>query len=74
MTWYRNNVVHTLALPSLIACLMVKRRRSISAAGVQSMVTLIYPYLAAELSYDDHDSDISDCLALMVKTGIALRA
>ena len=65
MTWYRNNVAHVLALPSLIACLMVKRRRSISAERLQGMIRLIYPYLAIELSCDSDLSQISDALAIM---------
>lgn len=50
MTWYRNNVAHTLALPSLIACLLVKRRRALSEANLQRMLGIIYPLLAQELS------------------------
>lgn len=49
MTWYRNNVAHVLALPSLIACLLEKRRRPLSPEAVQRMVGLVYPYLAREL-------------------------
>lgn len=50
MTWYRNNVAHTLALPSLIACLLVKRRRALSEANLKRMLSIIYPLLAQELS------------------------
>ncbi len=65
MTWYRNNVAHALALPSLIACLMVKRRRSISAERLHGMISLIYPYLALELSCTSELDKISDALAIM---------
>lgn len=67
MTWYRNNVVHTLALPSLIACLLVKRRRGISARQIASMVELIYPYLANELSADTQEQTVDACLDIMTK-------
>ncbi len=33
MTWYRNNASHAFALPSLIACLLVNRRRRIVASA-----------------------------------------
>jgi len=50
LTWYRNNVAHTLVLPSLIACLLVNRRRALLQSSLASMVETIYPYLALELS------------------------
>jgi len=49
MTWYRNNVIHTLALPSLIACLLINRRRPVGRKAIIRMVETVYPYLAAEL-------------------------
>jgi len=57
MTWYRNNVLHTLALPSLIACLVVHRRRPLNAAALHKMVAIVFPYLAVELhqAYDRRD-------------------
>ncbi len=67
MTWYRNNVVHTLALPSLIACLLVKRSRGLSARQIESMVGLIYPYLANELSADPQEQTVDACLDIMTE-------
>ena len=49
MTWYRNNSLHAFALPSLIACLLVNRRRRIQRAQLLEMVALVYPYLQNEL-------------------------
>jgi len=74
MTWYRNNVVHAFALPSLVACLMVKRRRSISSERLHSMVSLIFPYLAAELSWQEDESDFQDCLNIMVSLGLLVKS
>ena len=51
MTWYRNNCLHTLAIPSLIACLVVNRRRKVKLTSITTMVATIYPYLAAELQF-----------------------
>ena len=50
MTWYRNNVVHTLAYPSLIACLLIRRRRAISTSQLKGLVDRVFPYIADELS------------------------
>ncbi len=51
MTWYRNNCLHTLAIPSLIACLVVNRRRKVKLKSIQTMVAVVYPYLARELQF-----------------------
>lgn len=49
MTWYRNNVTHTLALPALIACLLVRRRRPLRQDRLLQMLATLYPFLASEL-------------------------
>ncbi len=49
MTWYRNNVAHVLALPSLISCLLVSRRRPFHRSSLKRMIAVVYPYLANEL-------------------------
>ncbi len=74
MTWYRNNVVHTLALPSLIACLLVKRRRGVSASQIKSMVELIFPYLANELSTQAEIQKVQSCLDAMSELGLLERS
>ncbi|MFP6815212.1 MAG: glycerol-3-phosphate 1-O-acyltransferase PlsB [Pseudomonadales bacterium] len=50
MTWYRNNVTHTMALPSLIACMTINRRRPLNKTALLRMVDTVFPYLAAELN------------------------
>ena len=49
MTWYRNNVLHVLALPSLIACLVIERKRRLERDTLTRMIATVYPPLAAEL-------------------------
>ncbi len=73
MTWYRNNVVHVLALPSLVACMLVKRRRSISASRLREMVSTVYPYLAQELSCNPSLDGFDACLEAMVEAGLLVR-
>ncbi len=48
MTYYRNNIIHLLALPSLIAQIMVCHRR-LTLSNLQQQVALIYPFLQTEL-------------------------
>ncbi len=58
MTWYRNNACHAFALPSLIACLLVNRRRRIRLKQLMQMVTAVYPYLQSELYLDSQDLEV----------------
>lgn len=48
LTYYRNNVLHIIALPSLIACLLLNNRRCTQADILESCQAL-YPFLKAEL-------------------------
>ncbi|ELY6211125.1 glycerol-3-phosphate 1-O-acyltransferase PlsB [Cronobacter dublinensis] len=48
MTYYRNNIMHMLVLPSLIAAIVTQHRR-ISREAVQQQVELLFPMLKAEL-------------------------
>jgi glycerol-3-phosphate O-acyltransferase len=59
MTWYRNNVAHVLALPSLIACLLVSRSRPLAVASLERMVSIVFPYMASELhtTFDPQDTE-----------------
>ena len=50
LTWYRNNVAHTLSVPALLACLVVRRRRPIRRGALLTMLRTLHPYLADELS------------------------
>jgi glycerol-3-phosphate O-acyltransferase len=49
LTWYRNNALHALALPGLVACLLLNRRRALPRRNLCRMVETVYPFLAAEL-------------------------
>lgn len=48
MTYYRNNIIHLFALPSLIAHLVVQKEH-ISRDELHQAISLIYPFLKAEL-------------------------
>ena len=74
LTWYRNNVAHTLVLPSLIACLLVNRRRALAQPTLASVVETIYPYLALELSLPDQQPLVSPMLEEMLRQELAVRS
>lgn len=48
MTYYRNNIIHLLALPSLIAQMLV-RQQQLSLEQIKANVALVYPFLKQEL-------------------------
>lgn len=56
MTYYRNNIIHLFALPSLIAQLLI-RQQQMSVDNIQQVVAQVYPFLKQELflSYDEHE-------------------
>ncbi len=47
-TYYRNNILHLFAMPSLIACGFIGNARMLGA-DLQRLVWRVYPYIAAEL-------------------------
>ena len=47
-TYYRNNVLHLFAMPSLIACCFLSNA-AMRTEDVQRLASRIYPYIAAEL-------------------------
>jgi glycerol-3-phosphate O-acyltransferase len=61
-TYYRNNVSHLLALPSLIACCFLANS-TMRTGDVQRLATLIYPYVAAELFLSYREQDLPEVVA-----------
>jgi glycerol-3-phosphate O-acyltransferase len=47
-TYYRNNILHLFAMPSLLACCFVSNA-SMRTADIHRLVGRVYPYIAAEL-------------------------
>jgi glycerol-3-phosphate O-acyltransferase len=48
MTYFRNNVLHLIAVPSLIACCFLNNR-TMSTADIRRLMGRIYPYVRDEL-------------------------
>jgi glycerol-3-phosphate O-acyltransferase len=51
LSYYRNNSLHTLVIPALIACCFSNVRR-LSRAQVQHKIALLYPFLKSELQLE----------------------
>ncbi len=47
-TYYRNNILHLFAMPSLLACCFVSNA-AMRTADIHRLVRRVYPYIAAEL-------------------------
>ncbi|MBT13335.1 MAG: glycerol-3-phosphate 1-O-acyltransferase [Oceanospirillaceae bacterium] len=59
LTYYRNNVLHLIALPSLLACLFLHNQRY-GLMQIQDIVARLYPYLKAELFLRWSEAELAD--------------
>ncbi|PMO35340.1 glycerol-3-phosphate 1-O-acyltransferase [Vibrio sp. 10N.222.52.B12] len=64
MTYYRNNIIHLFALPSLIAQMII-RQRNVTVEKIQENIAQIYPFLKKELFLSYKEEDLNE---LVVKT------
>ena len=58
LSYYRNNSLHTLVIPALIACCFCNLRR-VSRASVQRKIALLYPFLQSELQLEWPETDLA---------------
>ncbi|MDP0563642.1 MAG: glycerol-3-phosphate 1-O-acyltransferase PlsB [Candidatus Endonucleobacter sp. (ex Gigantidas childressi)] len=69
MTYYRNNILHIFAIPSLISCLFVNIN-AIKRKEVMRICSLLYPYLKSELFIEWNPREflkiVDQCLKVMV--------
>jgi glycerol-3-phosphate O-acyltransferase len=74
-TYFRNNVLHLFALPSLVACVFVSNAR-VATLDIQRLAARIYPYIAAELflrwSEDELPAAIEAVLAGLAAQGLII--
>jgi len=61
MTYYRNNILHLMALPSVIACCFINMRR-LPEVEIIKLIKLIYPFLQSELFLDWEKDDLPDAI------------
>jgi glycerol-3-phosphate O-acyltransferase len=70
MAYYRNNVLHVFALPSLLACCFLSNLQ-LRTADLQRLAWRIYPYICAELFLRWEESELE---GVVVENLRALRA
>ncbi|RRJ85138.1 glycerol-3-phosphate 1-O-acyltransferase PlsB [Aestuariirhabdus litorea] len=75
MTYYRNNILHLFAIPSLLANYFINAHR-VSEAELIEFSALLYPYLSSELFLHYDESQVPELirrwLAAMVEQGLLI--
>ena len=75
IAYYRNNVLHLFAMPSLLACCFISNSE-LRSNDLQRLAWRIYPYISAELflRWDEADLErvVARCLQAMREAGLLL--
>jgi glycerol-3-phosphate O-acyltransferase len=66
-TYYRNNILHLFAMPSLLACGFVNNAR-MRSIDIQRLVWRVYPYIAAELFLIWDEAEVAGVADSMLDT------
>jgi glycerol-3-phosphate O-acyltransferase len=66
-TYYRNNILHLFAMPSLLACCFVSNA-SMRTADIHRLVWRVYPYIAAELFLRWDEASVSGVADSLLET------
>jgi glycerol-3-phosphate O-acyltransferase len=76
MGYYRNNSLHSLILPALIACCFTNEQR-LSYTRLVQKIELLYPFLKSELQLEWQESSlltiIDECIASMIEESLLLQ-
>ncbi|MBW3698580.1 glycerol-3-phosphate 1-O-acyltransferase [Vibrio sp. T187] len=65
MTYYRNNIIHLFALPSLVAQMLV-RNRELTLEQIQKYVATIYPFLKTELFLSYQEDELNNVVEKII--------
>jgi glycerol-3-phosphate O-acyltransferase len=66
-TYYRNNILHLFAMPSLLACCFMSNA-SMRTADIHRLVRRVYPYIAAELFLRWDEASVSAVVDALLET------
>ena len=66
-TYYRNNILHLFAMPSLLACAFVSNAR-MRTVDIQRLVWRVYPYISAELFLRWDEAEIATVADSLLET------
>ncbi|PJC85011.1 glycerol-3-phosphate 1-O-acyltransferase [Vibrio sp. HA2012] len=65
MTYYRNNIIHLFALPSLIAQLIV-RNQTMPLDEIKTVIHQLYPFLQNELFIHYQDDELDEVVTAII--------
>ena len=65
MAYYRNNILHLMAIPSLIACCFLNMRTH-TREEIINIISLAYPYVKAELFLIWEESELGEIVSHML--------
>jgi len=71
-TYYRNNILHLFALPSLLACCFTSNA-SMRTVDIQRLVWRVYPYICAELHLRWSEAEVPGVVDRLLDTFGRLR-
>ena len=71
MTYFRNNILHLLAVPASVACCFIQGNE-LAHSELQRLIRLIYPFMKKELSLKWDFDDIDDITSEAVKALVDL--
>jgi glycerol-3-phosphate O-acyltransferase len=76
LTYFRNNILHLLAVPASVACCFIQGRQ-LPHAEIQRLINLIYPFMRKELCLqwgdDEADKVTSVAIDVLVEHGLLIR-
>ncbi len=73
MSYYRNNSLHAIIMPALVACCFSNNRR-LSVQSIQTKIRLLYPFLKSELQLawqeNELESLVDECIDGLVLSSL----
>ncbi|HEY5264594.1 MAG TPA: glycerol-3-phosphate 1-O-acyltransferase PlsB [Steroidobacteraceae bacterium] len=66
-TYYRNNILHLFAMPSLLACCFISNAH-MRSADIHRLVGRVYPYICAELFLRWDEAQVAAVVDLLLET------
>jgi len=67
MTYFRNNILHLLAVPATVACCFIQGRQ-LEHAELQRLIDLIYPFMRKELRLKWAEDEIDNVTTTAIET------
>jgi glycerol-3-phosphate O-acyltransferase len=72
MTYFRNNILHLLAVPATVACCFIQGRQ-LELAELQRLIRLIYPFMRKELCLQWEDEEMDSVTATAIEALVSYR-